>query len=456
MPSKVTKWLAAFKPSSPEAVEELATWMYSNVKLLEDLEETFEKLSSSLVSEICQRLYVFYKAKSVSLQRFTIFLLPSLMHAYLSHLGDEDSSSGRKGSASPPESQQSSIMTNLTSLESCLIGISRHYILINSQNPKLSSSRPEPGTSLPLFTGPSIFHDSLPNSESPSSDNDTFPSFTVPLARFSESSLAYLIQDYLDTLSSVDLLDSMSTLLSLHSMTRFCAVCDRVASLSRRPRIIAGPGLLSDFLVGLDTILYKLDDLDRRTDSVRRTSLTIRTAVWDAIKQIEKRAAFNCLSAPLLICRAILHGRGAQYGPRAVPGMRLGAGSSAFVDIGVLLASADDRGALNGPVASANLDHSRPLRPHPSTGLEVITNASFRPESLPEDIPISNHPPKQKSSADPDQNTNASTKKSRAEVSTNGKPNATDSRQRTGTQKQSKGGVNFISPTAPTKKTTSE
>ncbi|KAF7234288.1 hypothetical protein EG68_10832 [Paragonimus skrjabini miyazakii] len=428
MPSKVTKWLAAYKPSSSDAIDELASWMYTHVKLLEEIEEVLEKLSSTLIPEVCQRLHAFYKAKSHSLRRFAIFLLPSLLYTYLSHFCEDDATLLlKKTTSNPGDVQQNAIITNLASLESCLIGMSRHFELFNPHHPQYPNSAAY--FCLPTLSESSIFNDPVPKPESKTDSGDgVFPTLMLPANYNRIPAITHLIRDYLDTLTSIDLLDTLYTFLSLHSMTRFCKLCDRVASLSKRPRIPACPSLLSDLLVGLDIILYKLDDLDKRTETVRRTSLIIRSSVWSAVKEIEKRAAYNCLSGPLLVCRAILHSRAAGYGPRAVPGARIGGGSGAFVDIGSLLISAEDHTTVpNGTENSKSTDVVRGIRPHHSVGPEVITNASFRPETLPEDIPISGQ-----QTPGHGHNANASGKNSRSDksASDSGRLFAADSRTR--------------------------
>ncbi|CAH8614721.1 unnamed protein product [Dicrocoelium dendriticum] len=427
MPSKITKWLTAFKPSSPEAVEELISWMYTNVKLLEDIEEILDKLSSSLIGDICQRLLVFYTSKSLPLQRFSIFLFPCLIHAYLSHFAEEDtpSSGTRRASTGTTDVQQNTILLNLASVESCLLEIGRHFATIHPESTKPACLRSDPNFRVPSLAEPSVFHDAVPTAESYVDDAGVFPPSCVPVPSNRIPAVVILIRDYLDCILSIDLVDARYGLLALHSMTRFCKLCDRIVSLSKRPRIAASTSLLIDLLFGLDVVLYKLDDVDQRADSIRETTLVIRGAVLAAVKGIEKRSVYDCASAALLVCRAILHSRSAQYGPRMVPGLQVTTVSSSAANAPE---DSSQKAADDEEEEYKNPEVTRAVRPPPSTGVEVITNASFRPETLPEDIPIN-----EQHSASSQQNTSASGKLGmRGKESLDRKPNATDGRYRKG------------------------
>ncbi|TPP63709.1 hypothetical protein FGIG_05695 [Fasciola gigantica] len=408
MPSKITKWMAAYKPSSNEATEELISWMYSSVKLLEDMEDLFEKMTSSTISEVCQRFVLFYRSSSVALRQFVVFLLPSLVHAYLSNLCDEDALQARKTNAINTENLQNAGVTNLTSLETCLLQICRYYISRSSSSYH-SASKSDLRARLPNLGEPSIYHDGYTATEHATDENDIFPMQLFSLNEFNRVLvISHLMRNYLEALAQVDLLDQNKSLLALHSVAKYCRLCERVASVSKHPRLPSSSSVLCDFLVGLDMILYRLDEIDNRTDKVRRTTLTLRTNVWSAIGEIEKRATYNCFSAPLLLAEAALHSRRAQYGARAVAAFSAATSSTPCVDINSLIAIADDQSALpvgQMPDISKSSEILRMMRSHHSSGVEVITNASFRPELVPEDITISEQ---QQKTSSKDQNTNTS------------------------------------------------
>ncbi|KAA0191094.1 hypothetical protein FBUS_07558 [Fasciolopsis buskii] len=409
MPSKVTKWLSAYKPTSSEANDELTSWMYASVKLLEDMEDLFEKMTCSTVGEVCQRFVLFYRSSSRSLRQFVIFFLPSLVHSYLSHLCDEDALQTRKPNSAGTDNPQNTEVTNLTSLETCLLQICRYY-LSHSSSSQNSASKSDLRLRLPNLSEPSIYHDGYTATEHSTDENDVFPMQLFSLNVFNRVLvISHLMRNYLETLTEVDLLDPDKSLLALHSVAKYCRLCERVASVSKHPRLPSSSSVLCDFLVGLDMILYRLDEIDDRTDKVRRTTLTLRTNVWSAVGEIEKRATYNCFSAPLLLAEAALHSRRAQYGSRAVAGFNITTSSTPCVDINSLIATADDQNAppanqISDPTRSAEI--LRIMRSHHSSGVEVITNASFRPELIPEDITINDQRSKNGSQ---DQNVNAST-----------------------------------------------
>ncbi|VDP94633.1 unnamed protein product [Echinostoma caproni] len=393
MPSKVARWLAAYKPASSEAMEDLTGWMYASVKLLEDMEEMFEKMSSSMIGEVCQRFVLFYRSVSVSLRQFVVFLLPSLIHAYLSHLCDEDALQTRKANATTTDNPQNPGITNLTALENCLLQICRHFLSHSSSSHLPVSSKSDPRLRLPTLSESSIYHDGISTNDHPTDENDIFPMQLFSLNVFNRVLvITQLLRNYLETLSQVDLLDPNKSLLALHSVAKYCRLCERVASVNKHPRLPSSSSVLCDFLVGLDMILYRLDEIDNRTDKIRRTTLTLRTNVWSAISEIEKRATYNCFSTPLLLAEAALHSRRAQYGPRAIGGFNISTSNTPCVDINSLIATADDQETLQSnqlPDTSKPGDMLRSMRSHHSSGVEVITNASFRPELVPEDITIS-------------------------------------------------------------------
>ncbi|VDQ14794.1 unnamed protein product [Trichobilharzia regenti] len=350
MPSKLSKWLSAYKPSSRESMDELIEWMYSSAKLVDDIEETFEKLvSTSVISDVCQRLFAFYKSGLPPLQNFVILLLPSLLHTYLCHSYEDNTSvfQVKKSVSSQTESSQSSLLTSLSLLESCLLSICNCY---------LAKSGPIKGEfecfgsdinnfRLPSLTTPSVFHNPV-----------------------------------------------------------------RLASLSKRPRIPTSSSLLMILLNCCDLILFKLDNLDKcspNSSSGNRPIEFIRSSVLDSILEINNRAAHHCFPSCLLVCQSLLHYRGIYYGYRDrkpkltdaltrdienIPGSRSG--------LGITAGGAGQGAAAAAPpplplitINSVEDKTSHPeyaIRPKLSistTATEVFTSASFKPEAVSEDIP---------------------------------------------------------------------
>uniref|UniRef100_A0AA85JWF0 Uncharacterized protein n=1 Tax=Trichobilharzia regenti TaxID=157069 RepID=A0AA85JWF0_TRIRE len=325
MPSKLSKWLSAYKPSSRESMDELIEWMYSSAKLVDDIEETFEKLvSTSVISDVCQRLFAFYKSGLPPLQNFVILLLPSLLHTYLCHSYEDNTSvfQVKKSVSSQTESSQSSLLTSLSLLESCLLSICNCY---------LAKSGPIKGEfecfgsdinnfRLPSLTTPSVFHNPVSIRETIErtdanvkceNDNQSQP--------FRLSAIICLIQNYLEMLSTLDLQNSVVSVLAFHSLSRFSKLSSRLASLSKRPRIPTSSSLLMILLNCCDLILFKLDNLDKcspNSSSGNRPIEFIRSSVLDSILEINNRAAHHCFPSCLLVCQSLLHYRGIYYGYR--------------------------------------------------------------------------------------------------------------------------------------------
>lgn len=392
MPSKISKWLSYYKP---ESVDEMIAWMFSSVKLIEDIEETLEKLSPiNLVSDVCQRFFVFYKSGMPTLRQFVIFFLPTLLRTYLVH-SYEDSTSlmTRKLSSYPTDT--SSFISGVTLLESCLVGICSQYLLLLPQTVP-DVFKDYKGFRLPSLGTPSVFHDPVSHKElvdrSGSSDGHIDLNPRIP-------AVIYLLQNYFDTLSTVDIFNPSTKLLCIHSLTQFCRLCCRITSLSIRPRIPTSPSLLTTLLNGTDLFLYKLDCMDKCSGDQQHTIDLIRSALVDNIFQINKRASHHCFSSCLLLCQSMLHYRTVQYEYHGPTSKRNNNDVSAVSLDDIPIPSLDpshrtmDRSTLDDPLLSS--EHVR----SPYSTNEVITNASFRPEVLSEDIP-----PVDEHGADPDKN----------------------------------------------------
>ncbi|CAL8098804.1 unnamed protein product [Calicophoron daubneyi] len=386
MPSRITRWINAYKPSSPDSMKEMVEWMYSSIKLLEDIEELLHKLSSPSVADLCQRLYTFYQSNSPPLTQFVILLLPSLLSAYVNHLFEAASPQSRKVSTGIIDSSQSTTLSNFAFLESSLIGIARQFVANDPSAVRLAYPKAGSGLLFPPLRESSIFHDSVNQVDVRVEDMDS-STLSLPCNPDRIPAITQLVRLYVDTLSGADLLDSLASLLILHSTSQFCKLCNRVVSLSSRPRIPVTTGLLLNFLTGLDVILYKLDEVDKRTDTIRRTTTTVRQGVWRTLNEAHRRAIHSCYSGPLLLSNSILHSRHVQYGSRTVAGLKISEAPSSCRSIESVIASAENQSLSEPTEIPQAIDLFHCSRSHSST-VEVIKNASFRPEVLPEDIPV--------------------------------------------------------------------
>ncbi|KAK4469875.1 hypothetical protein MN116_007383 [Schistosoma mekongi] len=396
MPSKLSKWLSAYKPSSRESMDELIAWMYSSNKLVDDVEETFEKLiSSNIISDVCQRLFVFYKSGLPALQNFVVLLLPSLLHSYLCHSYEDNSSSSqaKKIVSNMPDSSQS-FLISLSLLESCLLGICNYYLLKTGplKNGSEGSGSDIINFRLPSLTTPSVYHNPVSMKETIERSEANVKTESENLNHLRVPAIICLIQNYIEILSTLDLQNPVMSVLIFHSLSRFSNFSHRVASISKRPRIPASSGLLMILLNCSDLILFKLDCFDRCSGSRSRRTELIRSSVLDSILEINNRAAHHCFSSCLLVCQSLLHYRSIYYG-YCDPKTKIEDRSTRDAeDISAC------RNKLSSPtqvvpvvcvnsVADKTSHPEYTSRPKLSAAnTEVFTSASFRPEVLSEDI----------------------------------------------------------------------
>ncbi|CAH8499342.1 unnamed protein product [Heterobilharzia americana] len=394
MPSKLSKWLASYKPSSRESMDELIEWMYSSAKLVDDIEEAFEKLVSTSLP---------------ALQNFVILLLPSLLHAYLCH-SYEDSSSVfqvKKSTSNQADSSQSSFLNSLSLLESCLLSICNCYI---SRNGPLKGEFEYSGSDisnfrLPSLTTPSVFHDPIPIRETIERIDANIKSENENYSPLRVSATIYLIQNYIETLSVLDLQNTVISVLVFHSLSRFSKFSSRIVSLSKRPRIPTSSSLLMVLLNCSDLILFKLDCLDKCSDNNDRPTEFIRSSIIESIIEISNRAAHHCFASCLLVCQSLLHYRRIYYGYRdRKPQVTSDVATRDVENVSVSQNGLDVSGQVT-PVTAVHFVDDSTANPEYATRsklstatTEVFTSASFKLEAVSEDItPISEKPQTHKS-----------------------------------------------------------
>ncbi|CAH8509287.1 unnamed protein product [Schistosoma rodhaini] len=401
MPSRISKWLSSYKPSSREAMDEFITWMYSSNKLVDDIEETFEKLiSSNTISDVCQRLFVFYKSGLPALQNFVVLLLPSLLHSYLCHSYEDNSSSSQTRKIVPniSDSSQSSFLASLSLLESYLLSICNYYLV--KADPLKSKSEgfisDINNFRLPSLTTPSVFHNPVSIKETIERNDANVKTESENLNPLRVSAIICLVQNYIEILSTIDLQNPIMSLLVFHSLSRFSKFSDRVVSISKRPRIPTSSGLLMVLLDCSDLILFKLDCFDKYSGSNNRLTDSIRSSILDNIIEISNRATHHCFSSCLLVCQSLLHYRSIYYNycdqkPRMEDGYirdiensptsRNGLTNSAHIPPMI---------SINSPEDKTPRTEYTPRPKLSSTNAEVFTSASFKPEIVSEDItPVS-------------------------------------------------------------------
>lgn len=312
MPSKLSRWLSGYKPSNPEFLEDFVSWMYSNARLIDDIEEALEKLTSNTVSDICQRLFVFYKSGESDLQRFTIILLPSLIYFYLYHsYKDNWLFQNRKVGPNFNDVSQNSMFSSLGLLESCLVGICSHYLLTVSSKTDSESLMDFRNICLPSLNSPSVYHD-------PVSLKDCIDQNDVNLKDQNELSfnqriptVICLIQNYLDMLYVTDFVYPLNKCILYRSLSRFSKLCNRICNLSQRPRIPVSANLLTVLINCCDLILFKLDLLCSRfvDDFSIKLIQTICKTILFNLEQINERSTYHCFSSCMLLCNSLLHYR---------------------------------------------------------------------------------------------------------------------------------------------------
>ncbi|CAH8839262.1 unnamed protein product, partial [Trichobilharzia szidati] len=413
MPSKLSKWLSSYKPSSRESMDELIEWMYSSAKLVDDIEETFEKLvSTSVISDVCQRLFAFYKSGLPPLQNFVILLLPSLLHTYLCHSYEDNTSvfQAKKSVSSQTESSQSSLLMSLSLLESCLLSICNCYIAKNGPikgefecfGSDINNFR------LPSLNTPSVFHNPVSIRETIERTDANVKCENDNQSPFRLSAIICLIQNYLEMLSTLDLQNPVVSVLAFHSLSRFSKFSSRLASLSKRPRIPTSSSLLMILLNCSDLILFKLDNLDKCSTTTTSTTTSssnsssgnrpiefIRSSVLDSIIEINNRAAHHCFASCLLVCQSLLHYRGIYYGYRDRKPKITDALLTHDIENIPGCRSAVSVSGQGAPLITINAVEDKTSHPEytvrpklsSSTTTEVFTSASFKPKAVSEDIP---------------------------------------------------------------------
>ncbi|CAH8481092.1 unnamed protein product [Schistosoma turkestanicum] len=397
MPSKISKWLSAYKPSSREAMDEFITWMYSSNKLVDDIEETFEKLiSSNIISDVCQRLFLFYKSGLPALQNFVVLLLPSLLHSYLCHSYEDNTSSSQTKKIVPniSDSSQSSFSTSLSLLESCLLSICNYYLVkAGPLNNELEGFGNDINNfRLPSLTTPSVFHNPVSIKETIERNDANVKTESENLNPLRISAIICLIRNYIEILSTLDLQNPIISVLLFHSLSRFSKLSDRVVSISKRPRIPTSSSLLMILLNCSDLILFKLDCFDKCSESNNQLTDSIRSSVLNSIIEISNRAAHHCFSSCLLVCQSLLHYRSIYYG-YCDRKTRIEDTSIRDIDNTPTSRIGLSNSSQSVPMISINsADNKTPRKeytPRPklsSTNTEVFTSASFKPEIVSEDI----------------------------------------------------------------------
>ncbi|BHF61124.1 hypothetical protein SprV_0100409500 [Sparganum proliferum] len=205
----------------------------------------------------------------------------------------------------------------------------------------------------------------------------------------------------------------------LFSARSFCSLVQRVTSLTERPRIRCTPNFLITLINSIDSFLFLLNfkrdfrlgsgsaDEDPSTLLSSTHAAQLRSTLFNLLSSIERFANYHCFSSVLLLCSAVRHAWLTRYlqmpshltaaerrDPRYLPisNIELAEGTAALFPVsassGSVSAKPPDLDELSELPVVGNFPSSPLAASKVARKTSAITNASFRPESVPEDIPI--------------------------------------------------------------------
>uniref|UniRef100_A0A0X3NYF7 Hyccin n=1 Tax=Schistocephalus solidus TaxID=70667 RepID=A0A0X3NYF7_SCHSO len=207
----------------------------------------------------------------------------------------------------------------------------------------------------------------------------------------------------------------------LFSARSFCSFVQRVTSLTERPRIRCTPSFLITLINSIDSFLFLLNferefrlgsgsaDGGHSTWLPSTQTAQLRSTLFKLLSGIERFANYHCFSSVLLLGSAVRHAWLTRYrqmpphltaterrDPRFLPmsSIDLVEGTDTFllpyVSSRSVSAQPQDLDVLSELPVIGEFPASPFAASKVTRKTSAITNASFKPESVPEDIPISN------------------------------------------------------------------
>lgn len=135
-PSRAVKeWLSDYKALSSDELQSFGETITNNEELIASLTEILFDLDNEVMGPVCHQLFELYRSPEISLRRFAMQFIPSLIHVYLEAVANNNKDSS-------------------SSIEALLLGI---YNLVVSKNWSSTKST----FRIPVLSQPSVYHEKV-------------------------------------------------------------------------------------------------------------------------------------------------------------------------------------------------------------------------------------------------------------------------------------------------------